>query len=417
VLAAAVAVEFVCLISIVIHAGLPHSWMVPGGHGNPPLWIRGLIPPSGGVLRHETFVRTLLLMCGAYAVVVALAGRVRARWPFVAAVAAIAIATLAPPLLSSDVFGYIAWARMGVRGLNPYTHPPVAIGHADPAFVPGLWHHGATPYGPLFTFASYALAPLPVPVALWTLKALAGASAIGCVELLRRAARRLGRPPVRAALVFGLNPLLVVWGVGGGHNDLLLGLVVSAAVLAFLNGHERAGAAGIVAAGALKVVGFAALPFMLVRASRTRALRPALVGTALAALAVALVGAVAFGAPLLRIGNTFGFQQSLVSLHSGPAELARVLGLSHPPRAMRTIAALLVVAVAAVGLLRVRAGGDWIAATGWTLVALLLATAWLLPWYVAWALPFVALADDRRLDAVTVLLTLGIVASRLQELS
>ena len=36
---------------------------------------------------------------------------------------------LAPPLLSQDVFSYIAYARLGAEhGLDPYTHSPLAIG-------------------------------------------------------------------------------------------------------------------------------------------------------------------------------------------------------------------------------------------------------------------------------------------------
>src|SRR5256885_4806046 len=39
---------------------------------------------------------------------------------------------LAPPLLSQDVFSYVAYARLGVEHhLNPYVHAPTAIPHED----------------------------------------------------------------------------------------------------------------------------------------------------------------------------------------------------------------------------------------------------------------------------------------------
>ena len=38
---------------------------------------------------------------------------------------------------------------------------------------------------------------------------------------------------------------------------------------------------------------------------------------------------------------------------------------------------------------------------GWATLALLLSTAWLLPWYAIWALPLAALADSRRLRVAT----------------
>ena len=43
---------------------------------------------------------------------------------------------------------------------------------------------------------------------------------------------------------------------------------------------------------------------------------------------------------------------------------------------------------------------DWIDGAGWAMVAMLLASSSLLPWYVAWLLPLAALAHDRRLTRV-----------------
>jgi hypothetical protein len=34
---------------------------------------------------------------------------------------------------------------------------------------------------------------------------------------------------------------------------------------------------------------------------------------------------------------------------------------------------------------------------GWATLAILVASAWLVPWYVLWLLPLAALANDRRL--------------------
>ena len=45
------------------------------------------------------------------------------------------------------------------------------------------------------------------------------------------AARLRGLDPVKAAALVGLNPLIVVYGVGGGHNDLLMLAVLMAGVL------------------------------------------------------------------------------------------------------------------------------------------------------------------------------------------
>jgi hypothetical protein len=50
-------------------------------------------------------------------------------------------------------------------------------------------------------------------------------------------------------------------------------------------------------------------------------------------------------------------------------------------------------------------GGDWVRAAGWAALGLLLATSYLTPWYVFWALPLAAVARDRALVAASVLVT------------
>jgi hypothetical protein len=63
--------------------------------------------------------------------------------------------------------------------------------------------------------------------------------------------------------------------------------------------------------------------------------------------------------------------------------------------------------------LRVIHGGDWIRASGWAALGLLLASAWLLPWYLIWALPFAALSRDRLLIASVLALTALQLAARI----
>ncbi len=48
---------------------------------------------------------------------------------------------------------------------------------------------------------------------------------------------------------------------------------------------------------------------------------------------------------------------------------------------------------------------DWITATGWAVVALLVTSTFLLPWYVVWLLPFAALTDSRALRVAALALT------------
>jgi hypothetical protein len=48
---------------------------------------------------------------------------------------------------------------------------------------------------------------------------------------------------------------------------------------------------------------------------------------------------------------------------------------------------------------------DWIDAAGWAAAALLLTASSLLPWYVVWLIPLAALASDRRLWRVAIVMT------------
>ena len=48
---------------------------------------------------------------------------------------------------------------------------------------------------------------------------------------------------------------------------------------------------------------------------------------------------------------------------------------------------------------------DWVDGAGWTAVALVVTASALLPWYVAWSLPFAALGTDRRLWRTTIVMT------------
>jgi hypothetical protein len=50
-------------------------------------------------------------------------------------------------------------------------------------------------------------------------------------------------------------------------------------------------------------------------------------------------------------------------------------------------------------------GGDWLRAAAWAATGLLLATSWLLPWYLLWPLPLAALSRDRALQLLLLALT------------
>jgi hypothetical protein len=86
-----------------------------------------------------------------------------------------------------------------------------------------------------------------------------------------------------------------------------------------------------------------------------------------------------------------------------PITFARLTGLD--PDGVRPAAAILFSLAVAYLLAWTWRGGDWIRAAAWTALAILLSTAWLLPWYLIWLLPLSAISRDRPLQLLTLALT------------
>jgi hypothetical protein len=329
----------------------------------------------------------------------------------------VAAFAVAPVLLSHDVYSYVDYARLGVQhGLDPYVHPPRAA-PGDPAFPHVTWTHAPSVYGPLFTLATYPLAWLPVGVAVAVLKAVAALSALGIAFLVSRLAAWRGADPLRAAAFVALNPHVLVHVVGGAHNDGLTMLLAMLAVAAILSSRELAGGAALLAAVATKLSAAFLAPFALAATARrsgptgrkyaymegNRPVGRLLAGALGGATVLGVAAWLAFGWDWLHGFGLAGENQSKTSHLSIPTTLARIGGIS--PDLTRAAAAVLFAALVAYLLVWTWRGGDWVRAAAWTAFALLLATSWLLPWYLLWPLPLVAISRDRPLQLLTLTLT------------
>jgi hypothetical protein len=307
---------------------------------------------------------------------------------------------LAPVLLSHDVYSYLDYARLGVvHDLDPYVHPPLAA-PADPVFADVAWRETASAYGPLFTLATYPLAWLPIGVAIAVLKAVAALSVLGLALVVSRLAAWRGVDRLRAAAFVALNPLILVHVVGGAHNDGLAMLLAMLAVAAILSAREMSGGAALVAAVATKASAAFLAPFALLGARRRN---PLLGGALLAAVAVAIGAYPAFGWDWLHAYELAGENQGRTSYMSIPIAVARLTGLD--PDAIRLVALVLFLTLFFELMLWTWRGFDWIRAAGWAAAGLLLATAWLLPWYLVLLLPLAAIARDRPLQVLALALT------------
>ena len=250
-----------------------------------------------------------------------------------------------------------------------------------------------------------------MPFAFWTLKVVAALASLGIVALVWWCARRLGRDPRLPALVVGLNPLVLVHVVGGAHNDALTVLLWMGGVAALLAGRDAVAGGLTALSGAVKLSAAVLGPFMLIGARRRGAL---LAGAAIGALVAVAVALIAFGDSALEAFALLGDNQERTSRWSIPQRtadaLAGLTGGSAGDIVDYTRTAFGLALVAAVALLlraawRRRAlEGGWIAPAGWATLAVLLATAWLVPWYAIWLLPLAALGDDRRLLVASIAL-------------
>ncbi|MGV9711213.1 polyprenol phosphomannose-dependent alpha 1,6 mannosyltransferase MptB [Gordonia sp. NPDC003424] len=210
---------------------------------------------------------------------------------------------IAPPLLSKDIYSYLAQSAIAHRGMDPYVISPargLGVDHVLTRSVPNLWRDTPAPYGPLFLWIGKGITAvtgdnITAAIFLHRLVALFGIALI--VWALPRLARRCGVSSVAALWLGAMNPLLILHLVGGIHNEaLMLGLMLVGLELCFraIYGTDRlrrpatvwpttagwtlvAGAAVMSASAMVKVTSMLALGFVgIALAQRWGATLPAL---------------------------------------------------------------------------------------------------------------------------------------------
>jgi alpha-1,6-mannosyltransferase len=248
------------------------------------------------------------------------------------------------------------------------------------------------------------------------LKAASAIAVLGIAAIVARLAPLRGADPRRAAAFVALNPLVLVHVVGGPHNDAIAVLLTMLGVAGILCARELGGGVALVGAIAIKASSAVALPFAFLgaanspptglKASYMSTLRPVgrlLVGFGVAVVAVGLAAYATFDWHWLDAIGLAGENQSHTSHMSIPITAARLTSLD--PDLTRVAALVLFATLVAYLLIWTHRGGDWIRAVAWATTGLLLATSWLLPWYLIWALPLAALSRDRPLQLLLLVLT------------
>jgi alpha-1,6-mannosyltransferase len=324
---------------------------------------------------------------------------------------------LAAPLSSRDLWAYAAQGHLVLHGLDPYTLGPSALPGVFAQEVSSHWISTPAPYGPLWLLIGKIVAAglgnhVTVTVYVLRLFTVAGMLMVAWgVPIL--AARAGGRAELGLWLTL-LNPLFLILGVGGGHNDLLMvGLMVIGLVFATSPGPMwrtlGLGVLVITAATAIKspaVVALAfAVPLWLAHANPSPRWRNAR-GIALACLVTAVVAAVVFAAITAASGVGFGWVKQvnnaapIVTWVSIPTALAMLWKLAHGTvhgstrldahmREFRSGGTVLTLLLLAVLWLRSFRRLPWQALT-LALVSVVIFGPTVQPWYFCWALAVAA---------------------------
>ncbi len=311
------------------------------------------------------------------------------------------LAVALPPRGSLDLWSYVMYGRMvSHHASSPYLHVPNDF-RTDPFFhrVATGWRNTPSVYGPVFTAVAALGSFLAGGSALAARLFHQGLAAIAVVVALRLIWTRTRSTAALALL--GLNPLVIVSVVNGGHNDALVGLALLGATL--LATTDRPGSAGVcVALGALvKVTALLAAPVLLVWIAYRVGRRAAANFAVATAVTVALGYAIAGWAAVTTIG-TNGGMVSRASLWDLPLTWAGARNRlvpggwnPHWTDAAAAVSVLLVGAIVLVVAWRRRRDAEPAEAVALALCAYLVFGMYVLPWYVIWMIPVAAVSTGR----------------------
>ncbi|MDP9071965.1 MAG: hypothetical protein M3N68_11955 [Actinomycetota bacterium] len=324
------------------------------------------------------------------------------RAVLVLSVGLLAVAVMAPPRESRDLGLYAMYGRIVAEHHdNPYTEVPGQ--YPDDPWYENLhpaWQRSTSLYGPAFIAVSAAGMWVAGESILLGRLFFQGLAALAILAAALAVGRLTGSTAAMAMV--GLNPLVIISVVNGGHNDALVGLAVLAGGL--LAARRRMALAGVVLGLAVLVKATAGLALLGVAAWvwRREGVRRA-VAIAGVAGALIVVGYVAAGgrAPVERLQDA-QLDVSGASIWDAPRRhltgdrVAEGVPYRTANRQVRSgIARWSMLAVLGLaGLTLVRRVHRLVpaVAAGTALLAYLLLGAYVLPWYIAWGLPALALA-------------------------
>jgi hypothetical protein len=308
--------------------------------------------------------------------------------------------SMGPPLLSNDVYSYVAQGEMASRGIDPGSNGPASLGRNDwTSGADPVWRAAAAPYGPVAVFMSRTVvqaAGHDPALALWFYRAVVVMGiAMAAVGVSLIASRSGVSPAVAVAIGIG-NPIVILHLIGGAHNDAVMFGFLALGLAAAQRERRVLAAALLTAATAIKLPAALGLVYLgwcwdgVVASTRRRIMTTsAVVASAIAAIAV---GCVVMGmgpgwlTALTSTGKVNDTYSPTTKLGFSISEILAAIGIdvdgSTLTSGVRALGLLAVVVLALIIMLRSPRIGV-VRATGIMLVAYVLLGPVIWPWYLA----------------------------------
>lgn len=409
------------------------AWAEPSHASEVFPWVQPLTRESvtylretGGLEEHpRASLRFLVLVLGlftAYGLALLTVGGQRSR-PLEGALFGVgalflALQTMGPAMLSTDIFGYVVYGRiLAFYQGDPYSDVS-AVDPGDP-YLP-LWGvpHIPSWYGPLWTLLSAGFSWLGgehIGLTVLLFRGLAVAAALGAGALLWSGLRQAAPHRAAQGLVFFLwNPLLVLEAGLSGHNDVVMAAPLLLGIWLHLRGRRALATTALTLSVLVKYITGLIVPLYVLMVlrdlstwrDRWQYLALSAAGTALVVAVVLVLASPGLEVPVVQAASNVSYYsnnlQELLLWELG-------LGLAEGPGYLHWLQLGAWVAFGAFWAVAAYRAKSLKELLVWS-VAVVLAAYWLVvfefwPWHVIWALALAALVPTSRPARLAVLLS------------
>jgi len=308
--------------------------------------------------------------------------------------------SLGPPLLSNDVYSYVAQGEMASRGIDPGSNGPASLGRNDwTSGADPVWRAAAAPYGPVAVLTSRSVvqaAGHDPALALWFYRMVVILGIVMAAVGVSLIASRSGVSPAVAVAIGIGNPIVILHLIGGAHNDAVMFGFLALGLAAAQRERRVLAVALLTAATAIKLPAALSLVYLgwcwdgAVATIRRRVMTTsAVVGSAIAAIGV---GCAVMGmgpgwlTALTSTGKVNDTYSPTTKLGFSISEILAAIGINVDGATLtsgvRALGLLAIVVLAIIVMLRSPRIGV-VRATGIMLVAYVLLGPVIWPWYLA----------------------------------